>query len=109
MVHHRRGTLVSGWDFGLAIQLWSNPKSPSDKGCALNVYFGVGDIFKVTDGSTWFGYEKVDKFDAPNNAGLTCFEGAADGFGGTNFSCTVAGYYDVYVNSSGVFWIEAHA
>lgn len=103
------GANFSGWDFEGGLQLWTNPANAEDKGCALNVYFAVGDLFKVTDGSTWFGYEGVDPYDDPSNAGLYCFEGVDDGFGGQNFSCTVEGFYDVYVNGSGVFWIQAHA
>ncbi len=103
------GATFHGWNFDGGLQLWTNPSNPEDKGCALNVHFTVGDLFKVTDGNTWFGYEGVDKWDDPSNAGLNCFEGVSDGYGGKNFSCTVEGYYDVYVNQSGSFWIGYHA
>ena len=103
------GANFHGWSFDGGLQLWVNPGNVEDKGCALNVFFTVGDLFKVTDGNTWFGYEGVDKWDDPSNAGLYCFEGADDGYGGKNFSCTVEGYYDVYVNKSGSFWIQVHA
>ena len=72
--------------------------------------YKVGDKFKVTDGaSIWFGYEKVDKWDDPSNAGLNCFEAADDGFEGFNFRCTVTGTYDMYINNSGTFWIQVSA
>ena len=99
----------SSWDIDHAVRLYSNPSSASDKGCILNVPFEVGDLFKVTDGTTWYGYEKVDPTIAENNAGLNCFEEAPDGFSGYNFRCKTAGYYDVYVNGEGVFWIQLHA
>ena len=103
------GQCFTGWTIATGLQLWENPGS-TDKGCALNVTFAVGDAFKVTDGADiWFGYEKVDPYQDPSNAGLTCFEGVDDGFGGKNFSCTVAGVYDMYVNKDGVFWIQVHA
>ena len=103
------GSHLSGWNFAGGLQLWSNPNNASDKGCALNVTFAVGDLFKVTNGSDWYGYEKVDTYDSAANAGKTCFEGASDGNGGQNFRCKTAGTYDIYVNSSGVFWIQVHA
>ena len=104
------GTAFSGWTVEGGLQLWSNPNNVEDKGCALNVTFTEGDIFKVTNGSDiWFGYEKVDPSDSDANAGKTCFAGVDDGYGGKNFSCTVTGVYDVYVNPQGVFWIQVHA
>ena len=103
------GALFTGWSIATGLQLYSNPNSATDKGCILNVGFAVGDLFKVTDGTTWYGYEKVDPSDSPQNAGKTCFEGVSDGYGKQNFKCTVAGNYDVYVNKDGMFWIQAHA
>ena len=95
------------WDVSSGVQLYSNPGS-TDKGCILNITFAVNDAFKVTNGTDiWFGYEKVDPYTGENNKGLTCFEGADDGYNGKNFKCTVAGAYNMYVNSEGVFWIEA--
>ena len=104
------GSLFSGWNTAGGLELYTNPNNAEDKGCLLNVAFVEGDLFKVTDGgSTWFGYEGVDKYEDPANKGLTCFEAAEDGYGGSNFKCTVSGNYDVYVNGSGVFWITNHA
>ncbi len=97
----------NGWTVEGGVQLYSNPANSNDKGCILSIPFKVGDKFKVTDGgSTWFGYEKVDTYSGENNKGLTCFTGDSDGYGGSNFKCTVEGTYDMYVNSSGVFWIQ---
>ena len=94
------------WQISGGVQLFSNPGS-EDKGCILSMPFEVGDLFKVTDGSTWFGYEKVDTWnDNGKNKGVTNFEGADDGYNGRNFKCTVAGTYNMYVNKSGTFWIE---
>ena len=103
------GKLFNGWQNGTMLQLYSNPGNAEDKGCLLNVEFAVGDVFKVTDlGKTWFGYEGVDPSDDPKNAGKTCFSGVSDGYVGQNFHCDVAGFYDVYINKTGVFWIQVH-
>ncbi len=97
----------TGWTVEGGVQLYTNPNSETDKGCILGIPFKVGDIFKVTNGGDiWFGYEKVDKADSESNMGLTNFEGANDGYGGQNFKCIVEGTYDMYVNGSGVFWIQ---
>lgn len=100
---------VDGWQIANAVQLWSNPSNTSDKGCILNVTIQEGDKFKVTDGTTWYGYEKVDSYTGENNLGLKNFVGADDGYGGKNFLCTETAVYDIYVNSGGTFWIQAHA
>ena len=97
------------WSKADAVQLFSNPGS-TDKACVLNISFEVGDAFKVTNyAKVWFGYEKVDPWTSDANLGLKNFEGADDGYDGQNFSCTVAGTYDMYINKDGVFWIQAHA
>ncbi len=97
----------NGWTVAGGVQLYTNPANLQDKGCILGVNLEVGDTFKVTDGgSTWFGYEKVDTASSSNNRGVTNFIGSNDGYGGQNFQCTVAGYYDMYINGSGVFWIQ---
>lgn len=101
------GGAAADWTTG--IQLGSNPAKESDKGCILNLSLAVGDEFKVTDGTTWYGYEKIDTYQSDANKGLTNFQGKNDGNGGKNIECTVAGAYDIYVNSSGVFWIQDHA
>ena len=104
------GATFSSWTIEGGLQLWTNPDNPMDKGCALNVSFAAGDTFKVTNGDDiWFGYENVDPYDDPMNAGLYCFKGVEDGYGGSNFQCVGSGYYDVYVNMGGVFWIQKHA
>ena len=100
---------TSDWSVDAGVQLYSNPSSETDKGCILSVTFAEGDIFKITDGTTWYGYEKVDTWDDPSNKGLHNFEGVSDGYSGTNFRCKVAGSYDIYVNSSGNMWIQAAA
>ncbi|MBO4855986.1 MAG: InlB B-repeat-containing protein [Bacilli bacterium] len=103
-----QGSFVTdSWSIAGGVQLWSNPNSDTDKGCVLDITFEVGDKFKVTDGNTWFGYEKIDTYASPNNKGLTNFEGTPDGFNGQNIECTVAGVYNIYVNSAGTYWIEA--
>ena len=99
----------NSWSIDGGIQLFSNPNSLTDKGCILGITFAVGDVFKVTDGTTWYGYEKVDTYESDANKGLTCFKGSADGYNGLNFECTVGGTYDMYVNSSGTFWIQSAA
>ena len=105
-----QGSFVAdSWTIEGGIQLYSNPNSASDLGCILSITFEVGDLFKVTDGTTWYGYEKVDTWADPSNKGLSCFTEANDGFGGTNFKCTTAGTYDIYVNSSATFWIQSAA
>lgn len=100
---------ADGWDISGGIQLFENPDNPDDKGQYLGITFAVGDTFKVTDGSTWFGYEKIDTWQDPANAGRSCFEGSPDGFGGQNIRCKVAGTYDMYVNVKGEFWIQVAA
>lgn len=95
----------SGWTTAGGVQLFSNPAGESDKGCILSIPFQVGDAFKVTDGSTWFGYEKVTT-SGENCAGGTHFAGDDDGFGGQNIKCTVAGTFDMYINGEGQFWIQ---
>ena len=100
----------TGWTVSGGIQLYSNPSNSDDKGCLLGVSFEEGDTFKVTDGgSTWFGYENVDKNTDGSvpNAGVSSFAGDDDGYGKQNIKCTVSGTYDVYVNPQGVFWIQA--
>lgn len=97
----------NGWEVAGGVQLFTNPASETDKGCILGLTLQEGDLFKVTNGGDiWFGYEKVDKSDSETNMGLVSFEGASDGFGGQNFKCKVSGSYDMYVNGSGVFWIQ---
>ncbi|MCR5348326.1 MAG: InlB B-repeat-containing protein [Bacilli bacterium] len=103
------GKLFSGWSLDGGIQLFSNPENPEDKGCVLNVEFAEGDTFKVTDGTTWYGYEKCDPYEGEANAGKTHFTGVSDGYGGSNWQCTIAGFFDIYVNASGVFWVQVHA
>ena len=98
---------TNDWQIDGGVQLWSNPNSDTDKGCVLDMTFEVGDKFKVTDGNTWYGYEKIDTYASPNNKGLTNFEGTPDGYNGQNIECTVAGVYNIYVNSAGTYWIEA--
>ncbi len=100
---------TNDWQISGGVQLYSNPASATDKGCILNMSFVVGDIFKVTDGETWYGYDKVDQWDDPSNKGRSNFEAVADGYGGSNIKCTIAGAYDIYVNQSGNFWIQAAA
>ncbi len=97
-----------GWSISGGVQLFSNPSSDSDKGCILNISFSVGDTFKVTDGSTWYGYEKVDQSISSSvlNKGQSNFTGESDGFGGQNIKCTVEGTYDIYINNVGSFWIQ---
>ncbi len=99
-----------GWTVAGGVQLFTNPNNLEDKGCLLSVTFASGDAFKVTDGgSTWFGYEKVDQSDGGGveNKGASSFSGVDDGYGGKNIQCNEGGIYDVYVNSSGSFWIQA--
>ncbi len=96
-----------GWEVAGGVQLFTNPASETDKGCILGLTLKEGDLFKVTNGSDiYFGYEKVDKSESEINMGLTNFEGSTDGYGGQNFKCKVSGTYDMYVNGSGVFWIQ---
>ena len=105
-----QGSLFSdSWSIDGGIQLYSNPSSLTDKGCILSLTIEAGNIFKVTDGDTWFGYEKVDTWADPSNLGINNFSAADDGYGGTNIQCDVTGCYDIYVNSSGNFWIQAAA
>ncbi len=100
----------NGWTIDGGVQLYTNPSNENDKGCILGLSFEVGDIFKVTNGNDiWFGYEKVDKAESDTNLGLTNFAGDSDGYGGINFKCIIAGNYDMYVNSTGTFWIQAAA
>ena len=96
------------WQISGGVQLYSNPGT-TDKGCILSMSFAVGDTFKVTNGTDWYGYDKVDQWDDPSNKGRSCFSGASDGYGGTNIKCTTAGVYDIYVNNSGNFWIQSAA
>ena len=95
-----------GWSTFGGVQLFSNPSNEADKGCILDITISSGDIFKVTDGTSWFGYEKVSQYAVDNNKGITNFTGQDDGYGGQNIKCTVSGTYDIYVNSSGEFWIQ---
>ncbi len=97
-----------GWKTSGGVQLYSNPDNEKDKGCILSLAFEVDDIFKVTDGSTWYGYDKVSQESGGSveNKGKTNFKGDNDGYGGQNIKCTVAGTYDIYVNSVGSFWIQ---
>ena len=97
------------WSVSGGVQMFSNPGSVSDKGCILGIVVAQDDIFKVTDGNTWFGYDKVDQWDDPSNAGKTHFTGVDDGYGGLNFKCTTGATFDIYVNGSGNFWIQLSA
>lgn len=97
----------NGWTIAGGVQLYTNPSNLNDKGCILGLSMQSGDTFKVTDGkNTWFGYEGVDTSSSSSNKGITNFVGLSDGYGGQNFKCTVSGTYDMYVNSSGKFWIQ---
>jgi len=98
---------TSEWSVDGGIQLYSNPGNSEDKGCILSITFEVGDIFKVTNGSDiWFGYEKVNTYSSSANKGITNFVGEDDGYGSRNFKCSIEGTYDMYINGSGVFWIQ---
>ena len=99
----------SDWGIDGGVQLYSNPDSPTDKGCILSLTIESGNVFKVTDGTTWYGYDKVDQYDSPANLGKTNFSAVSDGFGGSNIQCDITGVYDIYVNGSGNFWIQAAA
>ena len=99
----------TGWTIAGGVQLFSNPDSETDKGCILSLPVAVGDNFKVTNGTEWFGYDKVDQYESAGNAGRTNFEALNDGYGGSNIKCTVAGTYDIYVNKDGKFWIQLSA
>jgi len=99
----------TSWSIASGVRLFSNPNSATDKGCILNIHFAVGDIMKVTNGTDWFGYDTVDQWADPKNKGVTAFQGKDDGYGKLNIECIEAGYYDIYVNKDGNFWIEAHA
>lgn len=101
-----KGSLWSyDWNVEHGVQLYSNPDNVEDKGCILSVTFAVDDIFKVTDGTTWYGYEKIDTFVSDDNYGLKNFTSDPDGFNGQNIKCAMAGTYDIYVNKTGTFWI----
>lgn len=96
------GSLWNGdWTIEDGVQLYSNPGNASDKGCLLDVYMEEGDVFKLTNGDEWFGYEKAD---SSIKAGL--FGPSDDGFGGSNFGCLKSGRYSMYANESGKLWIE---
>ena len=95
------------WSIDGGVQLYSNPDALTDKGCILSLTIEAGDTFKVTDGTSWFGYEKVDQWDDVANLGRLNFSGVNDGYGGQNIHCDVTGTYDIYVNGSGQFWIQA--
>ena len=97
------------WSISDGVQLYENPDNPEDKGQYLGITFAVGDIFKITNGSQWFGYEMIDPWDDSANAGRSCFVPDSDGFGGNNIKCSVAGTYDIYVNGSGNLWIQVSA
>ena len=99
------------WSESDGVALYSNPAASGDKGCVLEISFAVGDQFKVTDGNTWFGWEKVNKDTSGPvpNAGVSHFEGVNDGQGGQNIGCKVAGVFDMYINSEGMFWIQESA
>lgn len=104
-----KGSFVtSDWSTDGGVQLYSNPLDGNAKGCILNMHFEDGDLIKVTNGTDWYGYDKVDQFDNERNAGVSCFAGVADGYSGQNIKCTTTGYYDMYVQSSGTIWIEYH-
>jgi hypothetical protein len=93
------------WNVNGRVQLYTNPGT-TDKGCILSIDLSIGDIFKVTNGTTWFGYEKVNTYSSDTNKGITNFTGENDGNGGQNFKCIVAGTYDMYINNEGTFWIQ---
>ena len=100
---------ADGWSTAGGVQLYENPDNPDDKGQYLGITFEVGDTFKVTDGSTWFGYEMIDPWVDPANAGKSHFAAVNDGYGGSNIQCKIAGTFDVYVNGSGKLWIQLSA
>ena len=105
-----KGSLFSiDWQITGGVRLYSNPDSETDKGCILSLTIQEGDVFKVTNEVDWYGYDKVDKWDDPANLGKHNFSGVDDGYGGTNIHCDVTGVYDIYVNASGNFWIQAAA
>ena len=96
-----------GWSTEGGIQLFTNPGSETDKGCILSLTFEQGDKFKVTDGTDWFGYDKVSQStdgEVPN-AGVTAF--SDDGTENHNILCIASGTFDIYVNGEGQFWIQS--
>lgn len=99
----------NGWSTEGGLQLYENPDNPEDKGQYLGIKFEVGDTFKVTDGTTWYGYEMMDTWEDPANAGLSHFAPKSDGYGGNNIQCIISGTFDVYVNGSGKLWIQLSA
>ncbi len=93
----------NGWGKEGGIQLFSNPSSTTDKCCILGISFKEGDLFKVSDGETWYGYEKIDSY---VETGL--FTGIDDGMnqGKQNIKCLRTGNYSMYVNGEGKVWLE---
>ncbi len=87
----------NGWKTIGGIQLYSNPASTSDKGCILGLTFAEGDTFKVTDGNTWYGFDRAELKTEGS------FEGVGDQ---ANIKCVVASTYNLYVNGYGNIWIE---
>ncbi len=94
---------ADGWEKEGGIQLFSNPSSTGDKCCVLDISFKEGDLFKVTNGKDWYGFEKIK---AEIETGL--FVGVSDGVSGDkqNIKCARTGNYNIYVNDEGNIWLE---
>ena len=97
------------WNVESGVQMYSNPSNIEDKGCILNITFEEGDLFKIVNGNSWYGYDKVNTGESEENAGIKAFEGVSDGYSGQNIKCKTAGTYAIYIQSTGLFWITNYA
>lgn len=95
---------VSSWSTSGGVQLYSNPEDEAALGCILNLPFEVGDTFKVTNGSSWYGYDMVVSSDVTT----TYFAGIGDGYGGQNITVIEEGTFDLYVASDASITITLH-
>lgn len=95
-------SFTEDWTVSGGLALYDNPGNPLDKGCLFNVSFATGDLFKVSDGTDWFGFEKVE-----SNAFVDGHFRAENESSG-NILCTASCVIDVYVNQYGNLWIAEH-
>jgi uncharacterized repeat protein (TIGR02543 family) len=96
------GSYVSAeWTTAGGLQMFSNPKSTTDLGLYINVTFKAGDLFDITNGTTWYHFDRVDS----SSKVYSAF--ASDG-NDKNIKVVTAGSYNIYLQSSGTIWLEAY-
>jgi uncharacterized repeat protein (TIGR02543 family) len=98
-----RGVVNGVTDWSKGIQMYTDAVSTSNTALYLNITFVVADQFKVTDGTTWYGFDAVDSA----STAYAAFKD--DGTSNHNISIVTAGAYDIYLSTANKIVVSAHA